>query len=45
MRSSYGLSIAWASPMGPIRLDFSRIAKREVYDRTQNFRFSFGTNF
>ena len=45
LRSSYGLSIAWASPMGPIRLDFSRIAKKETYDQTQNFRFSFGTNF
>lgn len=45
LRSSYGLSIAWASPMGPIRLDFARVAKKEVYDQTQNFRFSFGTNF
>ena len=45
MRSSYGLSIAWSSPMGPIRLDFARVAKQEVYDQTQNFRFSFGTNF
>ncbi len=45
MRSSYGLSIAWSSPMGPIRLDFAKVAKKEVYDRTQNFRFSFGTTF
>lgn len=45
LRSSYGFSIAWSSPMGPIRLDFSRVAKREDYDRTQNFRFSFGTSF
>lgn len=45
LRSSYGFSIAWASPMGPIRLDFARIAKHEVYDQTQNFRFSFGTTF
>jgi len=45
IRSSYGLSLAWDSPMGPIRLDFSRVAKKEIYDRTQNFRFSFGTNF
>jgi outer membrane protein insertion porin family len=45
MRSSYGLSIAWASPMGPIRLDFAKVAKKEVYDQTQNFRFSFGTSF
>lgn len=45
MRSSYGLSIVWASPMGPIRLDFSKVAKKETYDQTQNFRFSFGTTF
>lgn len=45
LRSSYGLSIAWSSPMGPIRFDFSRVAKKEQYDRTQAFRFSFGTNF
>ncbi len=45
LRSSYGLSIAWASPMGPIRLDFAKIAKSEDYDQTQNFRFSFGTSF
>ena len=45
IRSSYGFSLAWSSPLGPIRLDFSKIAKREKYDQTQTFRFSFGTNF
>ncbi len=45
IRSSYGLSIAWSSPMGPIRLDFAKVAKKEEYDITQNFRFSFGTTF
>lgn len=45
MRSSYGFSLAWSSPLGPIRLDFSKVAKKEVYDQTQNFRFSFGTTF
>lgn len=45
LRSSYGLSVSWTSPMGPIRFDFSRIAKKEQYDRTQAFRFSFGTSF
>lgn len=45
LRSSYGFSIAWSSPMGPIRLDFAQIAKSEDYDQTQSFRFSFGTNF
>ena len=45
LRSSYGLSLAWSSPMGPIRLDFSRIYRKEYFDRTQAFRFSFGSNF
>lgn len=45
LRSSYGFSLSWASPMGPIRLDFARVAKKEDYDRTQFFRFSFGTSF
>lgn len=45
IRSSYGISIAWSSPMGPIRLDFAKVAKSEEYDETQNFRFSFGTTF
>lgn len=45
LRSSYGLSISWASPLGPIRLDFSKVAKKEDFDRTETFRFSFGTNF
>lgn len=45
LRSSYGVSIAWSSPLGPIRLDFAKVAKREEYDQTQTFRFSFGTNF
>ena len=45
IRSSYGLSVAWSSPMGPIRFDFAKIAKKEVFDNSQNFQFNFGTNF
>ena len=45
IRSSVGFSLAWASPLGPIRLDFAKVLKKEEYDRTQNFRFSFGTSF
>ncbi len=44
-RSSYGLSFAWASPMGPIRLDFAKILRNAAYDQVQNFRFSIGTSF
>ncbi len=45
IRSSYGISISWQSPLGPIRFDFSKIAKQEEFDRTESFRFSFGTKF
>jgi outer membrane protein insertion porin family len=45
LRSSYGFSIAWSSPLGPIRFDFSKIVKKEKYDQTQNFRFSFDSSF
>ena len=44
-RSSVGLSIAWASPVGPIRLDFSKILQQAKQDRTQRFNFNLGTNF
>jgi outer membrane protein insertion porin family len=45
LRASAGLSIFWKSPMGPIRFDFSQIIKKEVYDRTELFRFSTSTRF
>jgi outer membrane protein insertion porin family len=45
VRASCGLSIAWSSPLGPIRLDFSKVVKKENFDRTEAFRFSFGTTF
>ncbi len=45
IRSSAGLSIIWSSPLGPIRLDFAHVIKKEQYDLTQTFRFNFGTTF
>ncbi len=45
LRASVGLSVHWRSPMGPIRLDFSRVLAREDYDRTETFRFSTSTQF
>ena len=44
-RVSVGTGISWGSPMGPIRIDLATPIKRESYDRTQLFRFSFGTRF
>ena len=44
-RLSVGAGINFRSPLGPIRLDFSRALIKEDFDRTENFRFSFGTRF
>jgi outer membrane protein insertion porin family len=45
LRASAGISVFWRSPMGPIRLDFSQIIKKQDYDKTELFRFSTGTRF
>ena len=44
-RLSIGAGINFRSPLGPIRLDFARAVIKEDYDRTESFRFSFGTRF
>ena len=44
-RLSIGAGINFRSPLGPIRLDFSRALIKEDFDRTESFRFSFGTRF
>ena len=45
IRASAGIGIAWRSPFGPIRVDFSNAFKKEDYDITESFRFNFGTRF
>ena len=45
IRSSVGMSLLWASPLGPIRFDFAKAVTKDQYDRTQFFRFSGGTSF
>jgi outer membrane protein insertion porin family len=45
LRASAGVSVFWTSPMGPLRLDFSRILSKAPYDRTETFRFSTQTAF
>ena len=44
-RLSIGAGINFRSPLGPIRLDFARALIKEDFDRTESFRFSFGTRF
>ncbi|WP_309604733.1 outer membrane protein assembly factor BamA [Phenylobacterium sp.] len=45
LRASAGLSVFWKSPMGPIRFDFSQVLVKQVYDKTETFKFSTATRF
>jgi len=45
IRSSLGVSLLWASPLGPIRFDFAKAITKDQYDQTQFFRFTGGTSF
>ena len=37
--------MTWATPLGPLAIDFGRAIVKENLDRTENFRISFGTRF
>ena len=45
MRIATGIGVQWISPFGPIRVDYAIPLQKEFFDKTQNFRFSFGTRF
>ncbi len=45
IRSSVGASLMWASPVGPIRMDFAKVLTAESYDEQQFFRFGAATKF
>lgn len=45
LRASAGLGVAWASPFGPIRIDFAAPLVKQPYDETEFIRFNFGTRF
>jgi outer membrane protein insertion porin family len=45
IRTSVGASIIWASPFGPLRLDYAIPITKEKYDKIQNFRFGGTTRF
>ena len=44
-RVTGGFGISWASPFGPIRVDFALPIVKDRLDETEFFRFSFGTRF
>jgi outer membrane protein insertion porin family len=45
VRTSLGTGLLWASPIGPIRLDFAVPITKNDYDQVQNFRFTAGSVF
>ncbi|UYV39556.1 outer membrane protein assembly factor BamA [Rhodobacteraceae bacterium D3-12] len=45
LRHVAGVSIFWTTPIGPLRLNFSRALKKETYDIEQNFEFTIRTEF
>jgi outer membrane protein insertion porin family len=46
LRSSVGLALSWASPMGPLRLSYATPINEKVgIDRVQRLQFKFGTAF
>ena len=46
LRYSAGLALAWASPLGPLRLSYaSPLNEREGFDRVQRLQLKFGTAF
>ena len=45
LRASVGIGLAWRSPFGPLSFDFAKAVRKEDFDKTEVFRFSFGTSF
>ncbi|MBN8967898.1 MAG: outer membrane protein assembly factor BamA [Rhizobiales bacterium] len=45
IRSSVGVGLIWASPFGPLRIDYAVPINKVTGDRIQEFRFGGGTTF
>ena len=45
LRSVVGASLLWSSPIGPLRLDFTKALQKEDYDKEQTFDLSISTEF
>ena len=42
---STGVGVTWASPFGPVRLDFAEPLLYKTYDKIEHIHFSFGAKF
>ncbi|MFN3075295.1 MAG: outer membrane protein assembly factor BamA [Alphaproteobacteria bacterium] len=45
IRASAGTGVTWKSPMGPINIDLALPLMKRSFDKTEIFRFNFGTRF
>ncbi len=45
LRSALGFSLLWDTPIGPLRLNFSKALAKEDYDREQTFDLTVSTKF
>ncbi|MFD1986883.1 outer membrane protein assembly factor BamA [Mesorhizobium newzealandense] len=45
LRASVGIGLMWASPFGPIRIDYAIPVKKEATDDVQEFNFGISTRF
>jgi outer membrane protein insertion porin family len=45
VRASVGAGLMWRSPFGPIRVSMAKAVVKEEFDRTELFRFQFGSRF
>ncbi|WP_312944017.1 outer membrane protein assembly factor BamA [Agrobacterium sp.] len=45
LRASAGIGVIWASPFGPLRVDYAVPFMKEDYDQEQRFRFGISNNF
>ena len=44
-RASVGAGLIWASPLGPLRVDYAYPVLKEDTDETQEFNFGISTRF
>lgn len=45
LRASAGVGLIWASPFGPIRVNYAQPLAKEDFDETQEFSFGFSSRF
>jgi len=45
IRVSAGVGALWRSPFGPVKISFAKPIRKEAFDKTEVFRFSFGSRF